>query len=51
LLFLSSYQGEGLHRPWNWIAAAVSSLIGYRIVEKILTMRRKSVPNDEDSRH
>ena len=44
LFFLSSYQGDGLHRPWNWIVAIVAGLVGYRIVEKIY-----SIPNRRES--
>ena len=44
LLFVSGYQGDGLHRPWNWIVAILAGLVGYRIVEKIY-----SIPNRRES--
>jgi hypothetical protein len=42
IIFLSSYQGEGMPRPWNWIIAFIATTAGYGIVKRILETSGKS---------
>ena len=47
IFLLDSYQGEGLPRPWNWVAAGIASAAGYLFVRRIYKTSAKPKKTSE----